>query len=330
LWEENLRPLDRLQRYEWYYLNNPAGTGTTFLLHDGVEPGGIVGCTGVAPRVFHHHDQMLRALLSADFAVNKAHRTVKPAMLLQRAARDFGQRCGDFSYGFPNGSAVGVFLRIGYKQLGTLGRYAKVLRHESYLRRMVSIPGIAPVAGRLLDGATAIRDVLREQSRRPNLQFVWLQDFDARFDALWDESRAKYPVLGDRRASWLKWRFDRPSGTRCEIAAIVDRRTNAIRAYAVVAPKEEGIARIGDFLSASPEDLARLLGLLSRELRRRNYRSIWVYYVGAAWVHDVLTAEGFVLRDADRPLVVDPGRGIDPAIFLNRDNWYITAADTDT
>jgi pimeloyl-ACP methyl ester carboxylesterase len=331
LWEKNLRSTDRPQRHEWYYLANPAGHGTTFLISAVNNGSGeVVGCTGVSPRLFYVNGRPLRALLSADFAVDKAHRTVKPAIMLQRAAREFGQTTGDFSYGFPNASAVGVFARIGYRRLGTVGRYAKVLRHRPYLRRAGWVSAPATVAARVLDGAAALRDYVRGPRGGAMRKLEWLRTFDDRFDRLWEEGQSRYRILGNRSSEWLRWRFAPESGTRCEIAALIDPRTNQICAYAVVAPKEEGIARIGDFFGATPRDVTLLMSFLARHLRRRQYRSISVYFLGTRWVSEVLESQGFVLRDADRSMVLDPGSRIDVETFLNPDNWYLTAADTDT
>jgi hypothetical protein len=331
LWEENLRPLDRLQRYEWYYLNNPAGPGTTFLLESDEDGrSDIVGCTGIAPRRFELKGRQFTALLSADFAVDKNHRTAMPAIVLQRAARDFGRQAADFSYGFPNSSAVAVFLRIGYRQLGCVGRFVKVLRHEPYLRNAGYVPGLASLAARVLDHAAALRDVVKFRNRRQDLRLEWLPEFDARFDDLWEVGRHAHRIIGNRNAQWLRWRYDQQSGAPASIAALVNREANTVCAYAVVSQKEEGIARIGDFFAASAAQLSVLLGLVCRELRSQEFRSVSVYFLGARSIEEMLVAHGFVRRDNDRPVVVDPGRAAGVEGFLNPDNWYLTSADTDT
>jgi len=333
LWEKNLRSSDRQRRYSWYYLHSPDGPGETFLLHhDGDGRSQVIGCTGMAPRSFDYEGRSLRALLSADFAVDDHHRTVMPAVMLQRAAREFARSTSDFAYGFPNASAVGVFLRVGYRRLGTVGRYVKVLRHEAYLRRAGWGFGPAWLAGRFLDVATQARDYVRSRSDRRDLHLEWLSGFDERFDQLWEEGRSRHCIIGNRSCLWLHWRFCDQWVAQPMIAALVGRDTRSIRAYAVVSSREKGVARISDFFATSSKGLSTLFRLLGGQLRRRNFRSIRVHFLGARWVHDMLTAHGYVLRESerDRAVVVDLGTSVAPDVFVNLDNWYLTGADSDT
>ena len=85
----------------------------------------------------------MTAGLFADFTVDKAHRTVLPALMLQRALAEYAQKHFDVAYAYPNDAAVGIFSRIGYEVLGRAGRYVRVLRSADYLRRAIPM---APVA----------------------------------------------------------------------------------------------------------------------------------------------------------------------------------------
>lgn len=333
LWEKNLRSSDRQRRYDWHYLHSPDGPGATFLLHhNGDGRSQVIGCTGMAPRSFHCEGRSVRALLSADFAVDHHHRTLMPAIMLQRAARAFARGTSDFAYGFPNASAVGVFLRVGYQRLGTLGRYVKVLDHEAYLRRAGWGIGSAWLAGRLLDVETQARDYLRSRRDRRDLHLEWLSVFDDRFDQLWEEGRSSYRIIADRNGRWLRWRFCDQWVAQPMIAVLVGRDIRSIRAYAVVSSREKGVARISDFFAASSKELSTLFRLLGGQLRRRKFRSIGVPFLGASWVHAMLTAHGYVLREREsaRAVVVDLGTSLAPNVFLNLDNWYLTGADRDT
>src|SRR5687768_3975819 len=78
----------------------------------------------------------LRAGVLADLAVDRPHRSVGPALALAREAKAWTLGNLDLAYGFPNKLAEGVFKRVGYKVLGTMPRYARVLRHAGYAARV--------------------------------------------------------------------------------------------------------------------------------------------------------------------------------------------------
>jgi hypothetical protein len=328
---DNLPPgTDRLQRFNWYYRGNPAGAGEVFLLRAESPAGGhVVGCTGLGPRVFRHHGLALRAALASDFAVDREHRITLPAVRLQEAAAEHARASFDLAYGFPNASALGVFVRVGFVQLGRMSRFVKILRHEPYLRQRSPVAGFARAGAWALDAGETMREGRRAGAVPANYVYRWLRDFDQRFDALDESFAARIPIAGERTAKWLSWRFSDAAGAASSIAALIDSGTDELRAYAIVAPKEPGIARIADIVARTEDDFSWLLARLIPDLRFQGFTSATFSFLGPAWVGRRLRRSGFRLRDADRAVVLAV-QGQDSANFSRSENWYLTAADTDT
>src|SRR4051794_2215991 len=115
LWTRNL-PVGTAvdDKFRWFYLDSPAGPAEAFLLEpqDGPDQGRAVGCAGIGQRDFAYRGQPVRAALLADLAVDKSHRTVLPALTLQRGVQRYTRGAFDLSYGFPNKHAVAIHTRL--------------------------------------------------------------------------------------------------------------------------------------------------------------------------------------------------------------------------
>ena len=336
IWSANLtpraNPRDKLQ----WYQDAPAGSTTVFLLECDT-PGGAgtyVGSGGLRLREFTRGKGRLKAALFADLAVQKEHRTVRPVLILQRAIREYTRQHFHFAYGFPNRSAVGVYRRLGYHDLGLFPVYVRVLRHAFYLRRRLKIAALAGVAGAVLDGLFALPRFIRPGGSPASLKLEWLRDVDERFDALGEECGRQWPLLGERGAQFLRWRFLEKPGPPCEIAALVERDTAVLRAYAIVRRQGDGSgpAQVLDLLGATEHELDHLLRLLTRGLRDRGAAAISLRFFGTGRIERLLKAHGFRRRVAAKPtwVVVDVGEeGRDDAQLRDAEIWYLTEADRD-
>src|SRR5438093_13517410 len=79
LWQRNL-PLATAERYRWLYEN---GRATSWLA--ATETGDIVGATGLMSRTMKLQERLCRVGQAIDLNVNAEHRTIGPALKLQRA-----------------------------------------------------------------------------------------------------------------------------------------------------------------------------------------------------------------------------------------------------
>jgi len=333
IWSSSLRGIGNVDERLWWYAQAPARCEDVFVLSadDGALPR-IVGTAGLELRAFAMAERELRVGLGCNLAVEAAHRTLLPGLRLLREVRRATSSELDLAYSLPNERAQPLFVRAGYHELGTIPRYVRILRHAPYVRRLVDVRPVAACAGAALDLIGDARHVPRRVRASRSLELVWLDDVDARFDALWERVRHEYPLVARRDASWLRWRYLVLPRSRARIAALVERGPGAkLRAYAVV-DQFDGIAHVRDVFGPV-DDLDPLLALLVRDLRDRGATSASLSYLGSSDVVGQLEAQDFHRRDTHRRIFVGAGVGLsdaERALALSPGSWYLTEFDEDT
>lgn len=204
IWHGNLGDDARMPaKYNWFYQHPPAGEPLLRLL---TADGQDVGTCAAGGRRMLLDGRPLRGAVLVDLAVLPEHRSLGPAMLLQQSLLAAARDQLDLLYGFPNPKAAPVFRRIGYRPLGELVRYVRVLRHGGYLRRR--LPGLlAAPTGWLADAALWLRDALRHpQALR--IRATWRDRVDPRMETLWSMSAKPRGITAVRDLAQLRWRYD--------------------------------------------------------------------------------------------------------------------------
>jgi len=225
IWRGNLGRAERLAaKYDWFYRQCPAGAPLLFLLrHD--PSGEWVGAAAIGLRRLQWRGCELRAGLLADLAVAASHRTLGPALGLQRALFERAGNDFDVVYGFPNLKAVALVKRVGYVHFADMARLSRVLRHTPYLARHLPLP-LARIAGWAMDAWDRLRHARSERSAPA---YEWLDAADPRLAAGADGDRYGDALLSLRDPAMLQWRFDRAPGARPRYLRLVgaDGRTYA-------------------------------------------------------------------------------------------------------
>lgn len=348
LWTDNLEMVaDAPRKFAWAYRDAPEPTPAVFLLRaeDAARPIGTAGATFRGVRV---GPARVRAALLADLAVDRAHRTVAPALTLVRAVREWAlQRC-ELAYGFPNRRAAGVFRRAGYATLGVPGRWAKVLRHAAYVaraeaplppraRRWLSSPPVAGWVGAAADvaalaaGAPAAMAAARRWRLRWHAGAPGQPGWAPRaawLDALWAAARGDHGVVAERTAQVLRWRF---ATAAAALVTVEGRGDGEPGAYAVVEPDADGVAHLRDVFGHRAA-VAGLLDLLGPALTLRGARAMSVRYLGAPWLPRLLEARGWLARAPGRAVVVSARPGLDGPLaraLAEPARWHLTDLDED-
>lgn len=333
LWRDNIAAPDALAaKFQWYYVEHPEGWPTVLLLCHGPEarPVGVAANGGRRMRL---GDQPVQAGIRVDLAVEAAHRTLFPALQLQRAVRQSGMDQFDLLYGMPNAKAVKVVERIGFTQRHEFVRYARVVRWQAYLGRVMPrwlVALAAPLANGLQRAWTAVRMLgLR------GVDTVWLDQADERFSALWQRVAWPGVLMGVRDSGFLNWRFVSRPGGAARILALVERGTDRLVAYAVC-DFESGAAAstvaVRDFLvdARSPQEarplLVQLLLRVQRQAVRAGCATVSLSFFGCADVRAALADAGFAPREAS-PVFVDMAER--HAERLGAFDYYFTDADED-
>jgi len=339
LWTDNLPVRGSVaDKFQWLYRESHQPTDTVFTLR---ANDAVVGSVGLLNRTFRIGERNVRVGLLSDLAVDREHRSLLPALRLVRRAREYALANRAFIYGFPNKHARGLFKRARYRELGSVVRYARILRHAHYARRgsetdrvprmvatAIKNPVVARVVGAVADLGRLTMAAGQGARAIAKFRLEWLDAADERFDVLWERARAEYPVVAERTAAFLRWRY--PARAGCRLAALVDRGSNDLRAYALVQQDDGDVAHLRDMFGHLG-DLGSLVDLLLPSLYRQRARSVSIHYLGNPRVVDVLTSRGFVPRETERTISIGAASALDgQAEFLESvDHWHVTDLDED-
>lgn len=325
VWSEALGHAERRPaKLAWFYASRRAGMAELFVLRHDAR---VVGVTGIGQRVLVWREQVLDAALMGDFAVDSRHRTLYPALLLQRTALAQGLLRHVLLYGFPNTKSLPVVRRVGYQVLPGLVRHARVLRSEGYLPAAWPRPARRGV-GAVLDALLALPHL---GARLAGARVAWLSAPDARFDELWQRARGQLAdcVVGVRDRAFLQWRFAPQPWRGARLFAWLDASGERLLGYAACETDGQ-VMHVRDLLveQAAPWQVARLLRLLAMQARAQGLRSLSLQCSGPAWLLAGMRAAGLRAREtADQPMILALGPRAPGG--LAEACWYLTRADVD-
>jgi hypothetical protein len=214
-------------KYDWFYRSCPWGEPRLFLLRVGGD-GPFVGAAAIGRRPMFLDGRPIRAGVLVDLVVDAAHRSLGPALVLQREVLARALAEFDFVYGFPNPKAVRVVTRVGYSTLDQIVRCSRVLRHAPYLQRMLPSP-FAHVLGAILDATDHCIDTFRELARG-RLATEWCEEADPRMQRLWETAPSAEGLAGSKDIRGLGWRFAASSDQQARYL-LVSRRDGVPEAW---------------------------------------------------------------------------------------------------
>ena len=303
-------------RSTWLYADGPEGPATVLALRG---PGGEwAGMVAIVPRRIHMDGREHVGAFLCDFYVHPRHRTLLPALQLQRAAR---QRLADHAtvnYAIPNGRSMPIFKRLGSDRVLQRMRWAKPIRSRKFLtRRSVVFPQLLAPA---VDASTLVFDYVRF-ALAGNFQTEWLTEVDARFDVFWASIPKAGVFIGDRSSTYLRWRFLEEPGHNNRILGIFRRDPAKLSGY-IVGKIVQGEFIVRDLLLAPGPRAADLLARALVRLRSLGVDAIGMRVTGDPRLEATLRQLGFRSRDPD---VIFVRESLEPACT----SCYFTNADED-
>jgi hypothetical protein len=325
LWDGNLRDADAA-RYRWIYEHNPQGRAICWVATDAAAE--VAGVAAAFPHTIHGPSGRWRAGVSSDFVVGTAHRTMGPALMLQRT---LATSCGehqrlDVIFGFANKAARAVQVRAKFKDLGPATDMRKVIRSAGALTRRFGT--IGRIAAPLVDTAIAVME-RRSTASSGRLRCVEVTSFDARFDALWASVAQAMPLTGERTSAYLTWRFgDHP---HIRYRTMIAERANgpALAGYVVWHTREDELI-IADMLTDEARDTqVALVANVLKEARALGVESVRLRYFGAPDRFRGLEALGFRASESGRHVVMCASPAAASTVPLERNSWYLLEADAD-
>ena len=330
LWRGNLGNPDQLERkYEWFYERSPTGEPLAMALEfdDGSPEAGRqpVGVAAAGPRAFQINKEPLNAAVLVDMAVIKQHRTLYPALLLQKTLLAEALALTPLLYGFPNIKAAPVFQRAGYRKLGMIVRHVRVLRAAEYLQD--SLPRwIANLIGPGWDLLTWLYVRFRYLGAE-KLSLHWLDAKEAVADSPSVSVSDASLVSGVRTDEFLRWRFMSNRKHTFQFVSVHSESIEGSAGYWIV-ESDSAVLHIRD---CSPSLLTggtvgRAWMLLFEEARRRGFSSVSFECLAPHEFVRTLKYNGMTAR-SERPVFVAVRD--DRESIINSSRWYLTGADED-
>ncbi|MFQ5458190.1 MAG: phosphopantetheine-binding protein [Myxococcota bacterium] len=337
------------EHWDWQYAHNPnvePGRSPIYLFR---RHGSIAGHLGTIPVVLEAEGKALRASWSAGL-VSAPDARAKGAgvRLVERWTRE----CDVSLVLGTTPDAEALFTSLGWLRPGGghLHSYMKLLDADAVVRKRVSSAAARKVLSSVANVALSL--ILRAPSvAGGDLRVRTFDRFDARFDDFWERVKGGYRLIVRRDRRYLQWKFASQPGV--EYVKIVAERTGsadggrddgagegvagggkgAVAGYAVlrIMKRKPYVAYIVDCLAGAEDDEAwRYLVAASVDvLQSRGVQQIWCVVLNPA-AEGHLRRFGFVLRDSPMTFFVRPNReGLDPALFTEGANWFVTKGDAD-
>ncbi len=330
-WSDN-HPKSLVEKYTWMYENNPFGRAQVWLLVSD-ESAEIVGMGAIFPRQFVMNGHCYKAGVLGDFLVHKAHRSLGPALQLQKSIlnvlndNELALLCG-----LPNQKAELIMRRAGYVKLGTMMRIVKVIRSESFLARFKIPKFLRRTAASVLD--LALKAIAIE-TWRSNKKFIVHEDysiFDDRFDALWDKKEKTYKNTFKRSAAYMKWKFqDDPDDTNY-IYALSTRDANELVGCVVYRYCGDAI-EIREFIAADGDQAGDdLMALFLQKARAANPISVYINVLDKTVLSHWLKRFNFWRGSAGRNVYYGAGSQLQGGAeqIAQQKNWLLMVSDEDS
>jgi hypothetical protein len=336
LWRRNLADANHLEeRFNWQFLSGPFGRGQIWILKADGQP---IGTTSLSMRPLKLRGTLTTAGVAGDLAVNKEHRFLQPALMLQRALISSARPEISILYGVPNPAGASVMKYVGYREFCCVHRYAKVLRVSHYLKRFGKFGAVVPLIGGVADrGFAALQSFGTRNGKRVTKV---LPCFDERFDELWSRLSSEHPTWTVRDRRFLKWRYCECPIRRYKTLALLTQDESRLLGYLIYYVEDQS-AICSDLLAGSGgDDLNCLLSSWASLAFDNGLASLSVCCSDDA-LAVTLGRQGFTRRsiapaskpDRARPreqcrtlFTYEAHSGTEPQVA---DGWYYTEGDSD-
>jgi hypothetical protein len=271
--ERNLKELPHTRRFNWLYRNNPAGHAWSWFAYEH-ETKKIVGVASVFPRALWIGREIKLCGQVGDFAIEATHRTLGPALMLQRATFEPVNRgilalCYDCP---PHDQGMSTFRRLGIPANCQMQRYARLLKTDRQLAKYLSsgkvLISVAVLGNLLLDLWTLRRHRVKglEISFHPHR-------FDEEFSRLDEQVGGGDGIRSRRKAEDLNWRYR--EDPLHQYSVLTARRGGELQAFVVFSISDQDAYIIDLFGFVSPEVGLQLLEAVVEYLKKESIQALY-------------------------------------------------------
>jgi len=313
------------QHLDWGYTDNPFAPGRVWTLFGDDCPVGVIG---VLVRRLKVGNAVVLAGRLGGLAVDAEHRSLGPALMLQRAVlNDRGRGGLSAIYSSVPNPLVPATSRAGYRSILTVSRFVRLLDTGPLLRRRLP----SETAARWLTRpANGVLRALAGSDWRP-VELCEVDEFDGRFDDLWSRAAQHWAVTTERTSAFLRWRFtENPVDYSFTTVCAQRPGDHRITGYAVCT-EDAGQVSVLDLLAEdAAEALCVLLTSVVRWARGRGASAVVVKCAAAGPLGAALRACRFHERPDDHPITLMASSLLDEGqdrVFTSAANWHFLAAD---
>jgi GNAT superfamily N-acetyltransferase len=226
-------------------------------------------------------------------------------------------------------SSYGLFQKLGFRDVGPVPFYQKILDVRAVASRRLGRLGGALVAP-LLRAGLRLRHTEKPRPGAESVVVRRVTEFDTAYDALWERARASYAMCVRRDARYLQWKYVRCPHKTYDLWEA--RREEALVGFAVTRVEDLRDVRLGWIvdLFTDVSDYGARDALLEAALD--SFRSADVARVQAFAISGALAASlrrrGFFLGRSPMQFCVQ-ARVPSDEVFRTRDSWHVVFGDSD-
>lgn len=251
------------RRFDWFWMLNPAGVGWTWLIYERSNER-VVGTTTLFPRLMCVDGRQLRAGQVMFFGLDASHRSLGPAVMLQRATFE-PVDSGELAFCYdcpPHDQGMSTFVRIGMCPNCEMVRYAFPLRSDEYFEKRL---GKRPWAKPLITTTNLFLGMRKPRRPAPGLEIsLFDESFGDEFSHLDRIVSRTGVVRANRSAELLNYRFREDpeptrrvkNGKKDRYRTLVARRAGELVAFLVFLWDSESRVSIKDLFGSRLADAA--------------------------------------------------------------------------
>jgi hypothetical protein len=318
-----LTPDSDQARFNWLYRNNPHGRAAAWLMRDTLI-GEVIGAAAAFPRRVMINERPGRCWVLGDFCVSDRHRSLGPAVKLQRACLDvLSTDRGEFCYNFPSAAMMAVYRRLAVTTSSALVRFAKPLRADRFVRRSLGNSVLGGMISRMANAALRLRDW-----KTGDLSGVEVALHSGpcgeEFTILAGNAMPSHGVVVERTADYLNWRY--LAYPRLSYEILTARNNGVLTGYAVFSQEGEDATISDCVVKTDRRTTHALLGALVSLLRERNVALVNVPILMSHPLTKILIEVGFRPREST-PMVVYP---LSYTADHGAVQWHVMSGDRDS
>ena len=324
LFQRCLLPNYDAQRFAWLYHASPHGAALAWLAEE-EGSGEVVGASAAFPRKMYFEGRETAGLVLGDFCMSESCRSLGPALKLQRATLEaVNEAPFAFCYDLPGRSMMAVYKRLGIGEGQKLQRWAKPLRADGRILRVVKSKSLAsPLAG--IANAVLARRGAKGEEKAFQLEILE-GPCGEEFTELSRQDGQRGGLRTSRTAEFLNWRYLTHPSVKHEI--LTARKGGRLAGYAVLAAGRDEFA-IVDLCGLENGVVTRLLAGATDHLRETGAPTVSLYAGEQHPWNGLFEAAGFRRRESGPTVFyAPPSAEISEARI--RGCWYLMRGERDS